>query len=512
MGIGAALAISTAEIGNLGRQFGVISHNIANASTPGYAAETLEQASVLAGGLGMGAANSVVRRAVDAQAQADLQRQNGEVAALAAQQAALGQIDAVAGAVGGGRDIGGLLAGLSNAFTALLGDPANQAGQLQVVDAARQLAGQINAVGDAIAAQRQAAHDAIVAGVGRLNDALDQIGALDRRIAVARGQGASTAELENQRQTAEDTVSALVSARFIAQPDGGVLVATSGGLTLPTQGGARLVAADAPTPPGSFAPGGGIPGITLNGEDIGAQLDGGAIGGNLRLRDATLPTMQANLDEFARTLSTRFDAQGLALFTDAQGLVPSAVPPPSGPSVAQSGYVGYASAIVVNPAVVAQPSAVRDGTHLVAAGGGGATAFTPNPAGGPSGFADLIGRVLQFALGAEVAPGVAQPAPNVAGLGPSGTLNAGFAAPPDLAGLAAAVTGQQAQASADVAGRRAGAVAVQSMLQSNLSASTAVSIDAEMSRMIVLQNAYGANARVLSAVQSMWAQLLQVLR
>jgi flagellar hook-associated protein 1 FlgK len=33
-------------------------------------------------------------------------------------------------------------------------------------------------------------------------------------------------------------------------------------------------------------------------------------------------------------------------------------------------------------------------------------------------------------------------------------------------------------------------------------------MDTEMSNMIQLQNSYGANARVIAAVQSMWTQLL----
>jgi flagellar hook-associated protein 1 FlgK len=38
-----------------------------------------------------------------------------------------------------------------------------------------------------------------------------------------------------------------------------------------------------------------------------------------------------------------------------------------------------------------------------------------------------------------------------------------------------------------------------------------VNIDTEMSNMIQLQNAYGANAKVISTVQAMWTQLLQAV-
>jgi len=39
-----------------------------------------------------------------------------------------------------------------------------------------------------------------------------------------------------------------------------------------------------------------------------------------------------------------------------------------------------------------------------------------------------------------------------------------------------------------------------------------VNMDTEMAHMIQLQNAYGANARVMSTVQAMWTQLLQAIR
>ena len=41
-----------------------------------------------------------------------------------------------------------------------------------------------------------------------------------------------------------------------------------------------------------------------------------------------------------------------------------------------------------------------------------------------------------------------------------------------------------------------------------LSSKSGVDMDTEMSNMIALQNAYGANAKVIAAVQAMWTQLL----
>ena len=49
-----------------------------------------------------------------------------------------------------------------------------------------------------------------------------------------------------------------------------------------------------------------------------------------------------------------------------------------------------------------------------------------------------------------------------------------------------------------------------SALQQSFNNQSGVSIDTELSNLIALQNAYGANARVMSTVQQMMATLLQV--
>ena len=508
MGINTALGIAAAEIRNINAQISLVSQNIANAGTPDYAAESITQTSLTAGGVGMGAVNGVVQRAVDQQAQSDLLAQNGDVASLQTQQAALRTIDGVQGAVGGGTDIGSLLGALGNAFSALAGSPDNQAQQQRVVASATALATQINTVANTVDAVRQSAQDAIVAGVAGLNTSLATLGSLSKQIVQARAIGQSTADLENQRAAAEDGLSKLVSARFFEQPNGDLLAVTASGLDLPLHGVTNpFGTAPASVSAATFAPGGGLPAISLGGRDVTAQFTGGQIGGNIILRDTTLPTVQANLDEFAHTLSTRFAAQGLVLFTDAGGAVPTASGVP-----AQAGYIGYAGTIQVNPAVLANAALVRDGTNAVPGTPGGATAFTPNPSGGPAGFTGLISRILQFALGSQMATGVPQPAPNVSLLGPSGTLAAGFAPPSDLAGFAAAVTAAEAQTSASTTAQLDRSQAVQTTMQATFTTNTSVSIDAEMSRMVVLQNAYGANAHVMTAVQSMWSQLLQAVQ
>ena len=50
---------------------------------------------------------------------------------------------------------------------------------------------------------------------------------------------------------------------------------------------------------------------------------------------------------------------------------------------------------------------------------------------------------------------------------------------------------------------------VQTALTARLNAQSGVNMDTEMSTMIQLQNAYGANARIISTMQTLFSQLLQ---
>jgi flagellar hook-associated protein 1 len=308
------------------------------------------------------------------------------------------------------------------------------------------------------------------------------------------------------------TLSQLLSVSVMVQANGNMVVATASGATLPTYGSPGTPAGASPGPlsvtganvePGSYYPGGGIGGIMLGGVDVTGQLTGGQLGADITLRDTTLPTYQAELDEFSQNMASGFAAQGLTLFTDPNQNVPA-----GGGMPVQSGYVGFAAEIQVDPAVQADPSLVVDGNTTVAGSPTGPAPFTPNPANGPAGFTTLITNVLNYTFGADAQAGVPQPPANTTGLGASGTLSAPFAAPRTLGDFAEAITGAEANDSANATGRLGTEQAVQTTLTNQLSSQSGVNIDQQMSLMIQLQNAYGANAKVISAVQSMFADLL----
>jgi flagellar hook-associated protein 1 FlgK len=217
--------------------------------------------------------------------------------------------------------------------------------------------------------------------------------------------------------------------------------------------------------------------------------------------------MQAELDLAAAHAAARIEAQGLRLFTDGAGAVPDVTQPYAG-----SAMVGFAGAIRVNPAVATNAALLRDGTHAVTATPGGPSAFTPNPAGGPAGFGVLLDRVLDFAFGAEVAAGQAQPPIAAGGLGPDGTLVSTLSGLLTLEAHAGALVATQTAARAAAEEGRGRAIALREVLDTRLQQRSGVDVDREVAAMVELQNAYAVNARIVATVQAMWDALLGAVR
>jgi flagellar hook-associated protein 1 FlgK len=502
-------------LANVSAQLALVSHNVANASTPSYSVENFDPQSLTAGGVGMGVLTGPAVRTVNQALQGETLAQNSTVAGLQTTQAALQSIDAISGTPGQGNDLGSLLGDLQDQFSTLLNDPANPTQQSTVVSSAATLAQGINTLSNGYTAQRQTAENGIVAEVGSANSALSTIGSLSAQIVALQDNGQSTADLENQRDAAVQSLSQVLSVSVMVQSNGNMVVSTTSGVTLPTYGSPGAPVGALPGPlsvtganvqPGAYYPGGGIGGIMLGGVDVTDQLTGGQLGANVTLRDTTLPTYQAGLDEFSQNMASQFAAQGLTLFTDPNGNVPA-----GGGNPVQSGYVGFAAEIQVNPAVQADPSLVVDGNTTVAGSPTGAGPFTPNPANGPAGFTTLITDVLNYTFGADAQPGVAQPPANTTGLGASGTLSAPFGVPQTLGDFAEAITGAEANDSANATSQLGTEQAMQTTLTNQLSSQSGVNLDQQMSLMIQLQNAYGANAKVMSAVQDMFTQLLNAV-
>ena len=78
-----------------------------------------------------------------------------------------------------------------------------------------------------------------------------------------------------------------------------------------------------------------------------------------------------------------------------------------------------------------------------------------------------------------------------------------------LANFMSQIVSQQSLAANAAASLQQGQDTVVTSLQQRVNTQSGVSIDTEMANLISLQNAYAANARVMTAIQQMMATLLQ---
>ncbi|RAI59337.1 flagellar hook-associated protein FlgK [Roseicella frigidaeris] len=500
MSLDAALRIASSGLAAVQRNIAQASQNVANADTEGYTRKSVTQRAVTGGDSPAGVRTSEAQRAVDAALLARLDASRAGSAAATLRESLLTGIEEAHG--DSGQTLPDGVSDLQNAFIALRDTPADAGAQRSVLAAATTLAERLNGVSQAIGTARQQAQDGLVSEVKAANAALRQVASLTLQIRNGAGDAAA---LEDQRDAAIASLAESLGVQAVKRGDGDVLLVAKGGVVLPLDPDHnQLATAEATVAPGSSA----LPGITLNGLDVTRQLSGGRIGEALTLRDTTLPRYQAELDVLASGLAARLDGEGLRLFTDSDGSsVPDAAQPYTG-----STQIGFAGRIQVNPAVAADPALLRDGTHAVAGSATGASAFTPNDADGPAGFTTLIDRVLNYSFGSEAQAGQAWPGLATSGLGPDGTLASPFTAPATLAAYASRLTAAQTGDRAAATAAKEQASALQSTLQSRFAQQSGVDTDAEMASIVALQNAYAANAKVLSTIQSLFETLLGVVR
>jgi len=503
MGLNAALSIATSGLNATQYALSVASQNISNASTAGYSAEVANVSSVSGGGVGGGVAIGPTSRVQNAALTNALTAQNAEVAGWSATSSVLSTITSVQGSTtadaGNSGTLSDQLGNVQTALISLSGTPSSSAARSTVVANAQSLCAGIQTLGNAYQGGRQSAQDAIVSSVGMVNTDLTTIGSISTQIMAVRSSGGSTADLENQRATAVANLSSQLSVKTSESATGDLVVRTAGGTILPTHppdGDNRISATwplttqNATVTAGSVYPSAtasdALPGILLNGSDVTLAMTGGALGANITLRDSTLPRMQAQLDSFSSALSSRFAAQGMPLFTPTGDALPGSDPT----TVAPGGTIGLSQTLSVNSAYVNDPSLLVNGSQN---------------------STQTVQNVLNYGFGTTLADGASQPDAPSSGLGANGGFSTGYDGGQGLLSLATSLTADQANTANTASSALTTAQTTQASLSTKVSDATGVSVDNEMSNVVALQNAYSANAKVVSAVQSMFSSLLNAI-
>lgn len=483
MSIAQALASANSGLGAVSRQASVASQNIANALTPGYSRREVSLAERTLAGAGAGVR---VAGIVRAEAPAVTRERRAADAAAARDGALLGAIERISRLIGGPEDANALFgkfAGFDRTLRELANAPDNAAAQDAAVGAAKRLVSGVNALANSLQTIRAEADGEIAARVGALNQDLKRIERLNDEISRATVSGRDASSLLDERDLALNRVNESLPVRPLVRENGKIDLMTEEGVLL-ISGAAREVRfAATPIITADMSIGvGSLSGLVVDGVDITPGFargsTSGAIAGLFSVRDDVAPSAAADFDALAEGLIARFETAGLdptlapgspGLFTDAG----AALAPPPAPGLAARLQLNAA----VDPSAGGAPWRLRDGLG----------AATQGPSGSNAQLRAFI-AVMDEPRISSLAGGK-----SVTALEAAGSLGGGAGAK-----LAAAEAAHQA--SADYA----------SLLNDAALAVTGVDTDAELQNLLLIEQAYAANAKIIEAVNQMIARLMEI--
>ena len=462
----------------------LVSSNIANALTPGYARRTLSVSSATSGA-GTGVQVNGVTRHVDAQVIADRRLAGSEFGYRATTSTYMTRVEDLIGTSDQTGSLSARLADFQNSLITASSRPDAIERLSNTALSARDLVDTINSVGEGIQDTRSQAENSIADQVSRLNDALQGVQQINSAITRAAGRSVETSSLQDERQILIDEISEMVPVRMIDRDYGAVALYTTGG-TILLDGSAVEVGfetANTVTPYMSIEDG-SLSGLTINGYSISTssnsgRLHGGTLGAQFEIRDELAPSAQSQIDALARDLIERFENSSVdptlaagqpGLFTDAGAVFDNTLEP------------GLANRLALNALV--DPS--KGGETWRLRDGLGAS----NP--GPTGDASLL-NALSDALTQTRVPS-------------SGDFGSSALSAFDVA------TGIASQLGSDRLreDQLLSFASAQFYELSERELANGVDTDSELQNLLIIEQAYAANARVIETVDEMFDTLIRL--
>lgn len=308
MSISGSMSSALSGLTAAARSAELISSNIANALTDGYGRRELQ---VSARSYGQGVNVVGVSREINQALVADRRIADASASNMNGRLEFLTQLSAAYGSPEEGSSLSGRLATFDTALIAASAEPESTVRQTNVVEAARSVASGIRTISGQIQSARSNAESNITTDVDTLNSALAAISKLNTTITEAAAAGRDSSTFLDQRQQLVDQISTIVPLREMQRENGSIALYTTGGAALldgqPAKFGfsaVNLITSDMTLASGALS------GLTINGRAINTSDKGAIAGGSLAasfsVRDEIALAAQAELDAVARDLITRF--------------------------------------------------------------------------------------------------------------------------------------------------------------------------------------------------------------
>lgn len=485
MSISTALSNAYSGLSAASRSAETVSQNVANALTEGYGRREVQLSAASVGGQGSGVRVSAVVRQVDMALISTRRQAQANAGADDIFTSAYAGIDDAIGLPGNGDSLVDLVAGFESALISAASRPDLGVRQQNIVFAAKDLISHINTVSSKAQELRQSSDAAIAQNVNVLNATLAEVAQLNRDIRLEVAAGRDANGLKDQRQVLVDGIADIIPMKTQARDHGQVALISTGGAVL--LDGSAAVFGFSPvgiiTADMSLASG-ALSGITMNGKpvptgSVDGLLAGGTLMANFAVRDKLAPEANQVIDTFAQDLIARFEDSGLdpSVATGSAGLFTD-----NGSALDVSNVTGLAGRLTLN--AIVDPDNGGDLWRLRA--GLGATSE---------------GEVGDTTLLTAFADKMSESRPDPSGfLGAREMSAAGFAA-----ALASHISASH------LAAARSQTYSSTRLEQFKLAEfEGGVDTDQEMQRLLLVEKAFAANARVISTADDMLATLLEI--
>ncbi|MDZ4087662.1 MAG: flagellar hook-associated protein FlgK [Tabrizicola sp.] len=483
MSITSALAGALSGLSATSRQAEILSSNVANATTPGYARRQVGLGAAVLAGHGQGVQVLGVTRDVDRHLLGERRVAQAGGGDRDVRAEFLQRVEQTLGTADNPSSLAARLAAFDQALVESAGRPESQARLNSVATTAKALISGLAAATTDIQNARASADRRIGEEVGKLNSTLQQLHELNVNLRSFTGAGRDVSALLDERQRLVDQISAIVPVREIPRDLNQIALFTVGGAPL-LEGSAAVIGF---TPVHTITPEmtqalGGLSGISINGRPYdtagsASPILGGTLGALFSVRDELAVGAQGKLDAAARDLVERFAGLDPTLAPGAAGLFTD-----GGGAFDPLDEAGLAGRLRLNPAAdPAQGGALfrlRDGL-------GAATE-------GPPGNGTLLTALHSALTGARP-------------LASTGFIagNRSFAVlTSDILSDASAMR-LSAQSEQSFSAARLTAL-------TDLEAQNGIDTDQEMQELLVLEKNYAANAKVIQAVADMIDTLIRL--
>lgn len=316
MSLSQALNTSVAGLKVAQSGLSLIASNVANAETPGYVRKTLYQSAVAIGEKGVSVRTESINRELDVYLQRQLRTEaaGGSYANLRADF--YSRLQRVYGDPGADATLEVSFNDFTDALQALSTSPDAPAARSAVISAAQVLAQQLNSMSSDIQGMRSDAELGLSDSVQRANNAMQQIAAINRQLAINTRPDAAAASMLDQRDAYIDELSQLMDIRVVPGDLNQINVFTNSGVQLVGTDAAQLkfdpqgtmTAAAQWSPDPDKRTVGTLTLVTPTGGEVDLLMNGsirsGEIAAYVEMRDDVLVQAQAQLDELASMMAS----------------------------------------------------------------------------------------------------------------------------------------------------------------------------------------------------------------